>query len=202
MKIIGVCGGSGSGKSSVASCLASFGGLALDTDEIYHELIAAPSPCVNALAEAFGDEILKDGAIHRPTLRRIVFADENKRLLLNSISHRFVTQEVDRRIKKAMIDSVPFVVIDAPLLLEAGMDECCDLVAAVVADRKKRIERIVKRDGISPEEAQERIDRQISDEELIPRCDAVIHNESDMESLEKQCRDLLVKMNLCVKDKE
>ena len=199
MVIIGICGGSGSGKSTVSACLGSSGGLVFDTDAIYHRLIEAPSPCVDALAEAFGKEILSDGAVDRAVLRKIVFADEKKRLLLNQISHPFVTQVLEQDLFQAEQSGCPFAVIDAPLLLEAGLDDWCDFLIAVIADKSLRVQRIMERDGITEDAALERISRQIPDEELFRRCDAVIRNNASLEDLQEQCRDLLQVMGLCDK---
>ena len=202
MKIIGVCGGSGSGKSEVSACLGSFGGKVFDTDEMYHRLIEKPSSCVEALVKAFGDGILCDGAVDRTKLRSIVFADESKRLQLNQISHSFVALALESELKDAKKSGYPFAVIDAPLLFEAGIDDWCDLVIAVIADPSLRIQRIMKRDGITEEAALERLARQIPDDELVHRCDAVIRNESSLENLQKQCKDLLQVMGLCETEKE
>ena len=191
MKIIGICGGSGSGKSTVSRCFAALGGAAFDTDAIYHELVDQPSPCVTALREAFGDSIINDGHIDRGVLRTIVFSDEEKRETLNRISHRFVMDEVRRRIKEAEKTGFRFAVIDAPLLLEAGADEDCDLVVAVIADEKERVRRIMKRDGITEEQALERIRHQLSDEELKSRCDTVLYNNGSTEEISEKCEDLL-----------
>lgn len=202
MKIIGVCGGSGSGKSTVSAFLASFGGSMLDTDRIYHELINTSSPCVDALVEAFGREVLAGNTIDRNKLRDVVFSDEKKRQLLNSISHRYVLEELEKRIKNAEKENCPFVVIDAPLLFEAGLDERCDIVIAVVADRLTRVKRITERDGITEKAALERIDKQIPDDKLTGMCDAVIKNESTRDEMEKQCKNLMRVLGFCKEDKE
>ena len=169
---------------------------------MYHRLIEEPSPCVEALVKEFGEGILSGGIVDRNVLRSIVFADETKRKRLNEISHAFVTEELNKCLSETETRGVPFAVIDAPLLLESGLDGICDMVVAVIADRAIRLQRIIKRDGITLEAAKERIDKQISDEELARRCDAVIRNESSIADLEKQCKDLLCLMGICNKDKE
>ena len=191
MRVIGVCGGSGSGKSTVSACFSMLGGLVLDADAIYHELIDAPSPCVDAIVDAFGREVLADGKIDRSKLRSIVFRDKEALRRLNMISHAFVGNEIDRRLKAAKSKGEAFCVIDAPLLLEAGMDAICDFVVAVVAPVETRIERIVSRDSISPEAARERISQQLPDEELYLRCDSVIRNDGDIDDLMRSCEEIL-----------
>lgn len=195
MFVIGVCGGSGSGKSTVSACLKSFGGVVLDADGIYHELTSCPGDCLDALTEAFGSDIAENGSLNRRKLGAIVFQDEKKRLLLNKISHAFVIREMDKRLQEAE-GQFPFAVIDAPLLWEAGLDRRCDHVIAVVAEEKERVRRIVSRDGISPEKALARIHSQIPDEDLIRRCDLVIHNDGSQQELEQQCRTILKQIGL------
>lgn len=202
MKIIGICGGSGSGKSTVSAYLSSFGGLYLDADSIYHELIGQPSPCVSALAEAFGTEILEGDIVNRAKLRSLVFNDDEKRRLLNSISHRFVIEEIEKRISNAETQGYPFAVIDAPLLFESGLDDRCDLTVAVLADRNTRIARIVSRDGISKEDAAIRIEKQLSDDQLKERCDAIIHNDGDLNELKKHCEEIIELLSLSETEKE
>ena len=191
MRVIGVCGGSGSGKSTVSACFSSLGGLVLDADAIYHELIGAPSPCVDAIAAAFGREVAPDGKIDRDRLRGIVFQDKDALSRLNKISHAFVGEEIERRLKEAEEAGEAFCVIDAPLLLEAGMDSICDLVVAVIAPFEVRISRIVQRDSITPDAARERIRQQLSDDELLLRCDSVIRNDGKIEDLMRSCREIL-----------
>lgn len=196
MKIIGVCGGSGSGKSTVSACLGSYGGIVLDADKIYHRLIESPSPCVEAIAKEFGSGVLSGDAIDRAKLREIVFSDDEKLRALNAITHKYVIDEIEKGIDLAARNGVPYIIIDAPLLLESGLDKRCDLVIAVLANSKTRIDRIVSRDGITKEAARERIEKQIPEEELSHLCDAVIRNDTSIEDLQKQCKDLLTLMGL------
>ncbi len=191
MKIIGICGGSGSGKSTVSACFKKLGGAVFDADAIYHELVDHPSPCVTALAEAFGEGILTEGRLNRDALREIVFSNEEKLRELNRISHSFVMEEIRRRMAAEMEKGTPFAVLDAPLLWEAGADEDCDLVVAVIADEEKRVERIMKRDGITEEAARRRISNQICDDELKIRCDAVLYNNGGMDELSEPCKEIL-----------
>ena len=197
MKIIGLCGGSGSGKGTVASLFAERGILHIDTDEVYHRLTSGKSPCLDELCYAFGEGILSaDGALDRKALSEIVFSGEGSkaRARLNAISHRHVVDEV-RKIIKYADGKYPAVLVDAPLLFESGFDTECDIVVAVTAKREHRIQRIISRDNITLEAAERRIDAQIGDSELISRADFVIANDSDVESLKGAVDEVLTKIN-------
>ena len=197
MKIIGLCGGSGSGKGTVASLFAERGVLHIDTDRVYHRLTSGKSPCLDELCGLFGEGILSaDGALDRRALSEIVFSERGSeaRAMLNSISHRHVLAEVRRIIKDAE-GKYPAVIVDAPLLFESGFDEECDLVVAVTAKREHRIQRIISRDNITLEAAERRIEAQIGDSELILRADFVITNDTDVESLKGAVDEILTKIN-------
>jgi dephospho-CoA kinase len=185
MKIIGLCGASGSGKGCVGDILSGFGFAVFDTDKIYHELLAGDSELVSELVLEFGDGILTDGRVDRKKLSRLVFADgaEGRLRRLNEITHRHILNEVRRGIEDARREDKLGCVVDAPLLFESGFDKECDLTLAVVAEREKRISRIILRDSIGRDEAQRRIDRQISDERLISLCDYTVFNNGGFDEL-------------------
>ena len=194
MKVIGLCGGSGSGKGTVAKIFSSHGVPIIDTDEIYHTLTSSQSKCLDELRGEFGDEIIKDGALCRPILARIVFASENaaeKRARLNAITHKFVMEEVHRQLRDYSEKEERLCLVDIPLLFESGFDKECDLTVAVIADREIRLDRIVLRDGISREAAEQRINSQISDEKLIQRSDRYIVNSTDKAHLEREVSRIL-----------
>lgn len=193
MRIIGLCGGSGSGKSTVASMLQARGIPSLNADAIYHELVSADGPCLAELVDAFGEQIVRDGALDRRSLARIVFADgaEPLRARLNEITHRHVLVEARARIRALAASGARAVVFDAPLLFESGFDRECDLTVCVVACESVRVARLMERDGLSAEAATARIRAQISDEELMRKSDVCIHNEGTREELHRQLDRLL-----------
>ncbi len=182
VKIIGLCGGSGSGKSEVARLLTAASFLHIDADVVYHRLTSSDTPCLRELAGTFGDEIVTpDLKLDRPKLAAIVFADgaEEKRRLLNAITHKYVLDEIRRIIREAE-GSYAAAVIDAPLLFESGFNTECDLVVSVIAPRDIRVARITERDGISREQAERRIDSQLDDEFLRHHSDIIIENKGDL----------------------
>ena len=197
MKVIGLCGGSGSGKGVVAEIFHSHSVPIIDTDAIYHRLTSTPGDCLDELRREFGEEIIKDGILYRPALAKIVFASENaeqKRKRLNSISHKFVMAEVHKELSSHSDKGEALCVVDIPLLFESGFDKECDLTLAVIADREIRLDRIVMRDGISRESAEQRINSQISDDKLIELSDCYIENSSDKEHLEREVSRIINEM--------
>lgn len=198
MKIIGLCGGSGSGKGTVCKIFSEFGIPSVDTDAVYRELTSSPGDCLIALANEFGSEIITErGALNRKLLAQLVFSGENssERLSrLNEISHKFILDETRRRLQEFKKSGAPFALVDAPALFESGFDRECDGVVCVLADRKKRVERIMSRDSLTRNEAEERISAQLSDAELISLSDYVIHNDSDVSALTDEVKAILHKI--------
>ena len=187
MKVIGLCGGSGSGKGTVAKIFLDYGIPSIDADAVYHGLTSKKTPCTEALADEFGSEILNtDGSLNRRALSKIVFSDRDsreKREALNRISHAFVISEIVRILSDYESRGLCAAIVDAPLLFESGLDKKCDVIILVIAEKEIRISRIVKRDGISEADARARISSQLSDEYLKEHSDFVITNSCGLESL-------------------
>ena len=200
LKVIGLCGGSGSGKGAVSSIFAKNGYLTIDTDMVYRDITGKKSQCFDALVAEFGNEILnQNGILDRKKLGDIVFSDREKLKKLNSIAHKHVLSEVRASIENAATADFKGVVVDAPLLFESGFDSDCDLVIAVIASKDIRIERIMKRDSISFEAALKRVNSQLSDEFLISRADFLIENNGDTEALEDTVKNILSKAGIMEK---
>ncbi|MBE6554730.1 MAG: dephospho-CoA kinase [Ruminococcaceae bacterium] len=195
MKVIGLTGGSGSGKSTVATLLQEKGLRVLDADRIYHELLAS-DPEMNAeLADAFGDEILSEsGIVDRKKLGALVFGkpDAEARLhILNEITHKYVMVRIRKMLQEARGEGLSIVVLDAPLLFEAGAEVLCDTVIGVIAPTEQRIARLIERDGITHEQARARIAAQHGDDFFRARCDLILENDSDESALLERLMQLL-----------
>jgi dephospho-CoA kinase len=185
MLLVGLTGGLGAGKSTVASMLAARGAVVVDADDLARRAIEPGTPGHAKVLETFGDEVeASDGSIDRRALAAIVFADENRRRALESITHpevfRLLAEEVERR-----RGSDAVVVFDAPLIVETGFAEACDLLVVVSAAAADQIAR-VRELGFGEEEARARIEAQVSPEEREARADVVLRNDGDLDSLERK----------------
>ena len=198
MKIIGLCGGSGSGKGSACKIFGEFGIPCIDTDAVYRELTSVPGECLTALQNEFGSEIITEsGTLNRKKLASIVFSgeDSNTRLeKLNEITHKFILDETRRRIDNYRSMDAVAAIVDAPALFESGFDRECDVLVLVVAEKELRITRIMSRDGITRKEAEQRINSQMSDCDLITRCDYMIRNDYDLSYLKQEVKTVLKKI--------
>lgn len=191
MKVIGLCGGTGSGKSSACRFFEEKGINCIDADKVYHELISTDSECTKELIEHFGHAISLSPGIDRNRLRDIVFSSDDALEHLNRITHKHILSQIRMKIEEAKKEDCLGVIIDAPLLFESGFDKECDLTVCVVSDERNRIERILLRDGISYEAAKLRINAQISNEELIKRCTFSIENNSTENDLRNKVHSLI-----------
>lgn len=194
MKIVGLTGGSGTGKGTVAEIFAEYGIPSVDTDAVYHELLENDRELNLELAAAFGAGILGEGGkVNRKLLAATVFGKENTPALLhtlNQITHKYVMSETKKRLAE-YANTAPAALIDAPLLFEAGLDSWCEAVIGVLADRETRIQRVMKRDGIDRAAAIRRIDAQPDDNFFRERCNIVLENNGDLAQLKEKVRDIL-----------
>ena len=191
VKIIGLCGGSGSGKTTAAVVMESLGAAIIDTDRVYREICVPGSDCLDKLRETFGAGIIRhDGTLDRGALGAIVFANTEARLKLNLITHKYIREETLLRIARFSAEGFDAVVVDAPLLFEAEFDKLCDVTVGIVSNEDIRLGRIMARDGISYEAARSRIASQISDDELRVRCDYIIENDGTPTELSSVVRSI------------
>ena len=199
MKIIGLCGGSGSGKGTVCELFSLYAIPSVDTDKVYRDLTAFRSPCLDALVSEFGENILTPlGSLDRSKLRLAVFGGQDadkRRRRLNEITHKHILDKTREILAEYDKEGRAFAIVDAPLLFESGFDKECDFIIAVTAHPEQRVLRIVKRDGLSPEAARARIASQISDEELSRRSDYVITNNGDIEELKEKVLSVVTDLN-------
>ena len=196
MKVIGLTGGTGSGKSVVSKSLLAAGAVIVDADKIAHDIILKGKPAYYEIIAYYGTGILdENGNIIRKKLGEIVFNDKEKLAFLNQCTHKYITAEVKRQIAEAKAaDTAKAIVLDAPLLLEAKLETVCDVVWVVYADPEVRVQRVMARDGITYELAKARIANQKSWEEYKQAADAVIDNSKDLPYLESQLEEILKKL--------
>lgn len=177
MKIIGLTGLTGAGKSTVAQKLMAYGCYHIDADKVAREVINSNENVKNKLKERFGDDVINsDGTTNRPLLASRAFADEKSTNDLNAITHPAVTEEIKSIIGDMEEVGYRGVIIDAIALFESGEDALCDFTVAVVAPKEIRLERIMKRDSITEEKALERINAQKDESFFTSRADFVLWN--------------------------
>jgi dephospho-CoA kinase len=182
--IIGLTGGIGAGKSAVADFFSHKGATVIDTDQIARDVVVPPSRVLDALVAEFGPGILRaDGTLDRAALAGAAFGDRKREARLNEITHPAIRERTLAAMREQPASAMVVVVV--PLLLQSGFDSYCDQVVSVVAPRAQRVERAMRRDGISAEQVEKRMAAQLTDDEYEKRADLVIRNDGDMDALER-----------------
>ena len=191
--IYGLTGGTGSGKSTVAEYLVEFGCTVVDADIIARQVTEKGSEVLAQLAEEFGQDIIdENGELIRKKLGSIVFGDKEKLEKLNDIMRKALDEKMLGALKAAEEERLySKVFFDAPTLFESKREHFVDKIWVVAADRETRIQRIMKRDGISREEVEQRMASQLPDDEKIARADVVIYNDGTLEDLKKKVEEAL-----------
>ena len=193
---VGLSGGIGSGKSTVARALARRGAIVIDADAIAREVVEPGQPGLAAVVERFGPEVLDgEGRLDRPKLAALVFDDAAARADLNAIVHPRVALETARRTAAAPSDAI--VVIDVPLLVEAARSGY-DVVVIVEAPEPVRLERLIAR-GMSPEDARRRMAAQASDADRRKVADVILDNSGSEDDLERQIDALWAQLTASLK---
>ena len=180
--IIGITGGTGSGKTTLLKLIEQAGGLILDCDTIYHQLLQRDEALLDAIEARFPGTVEK-GMLNRKKLGSIVFYDENALLELNRITHGAVKAEVVRRLAK----TPELAAIDAIGLFEGGLAELCDVTVAVIAPVEHRVRRLMVRDGISESYARSRIAAQHEEGWFRERCGYVLVNDGTLDAFATEC---------------
>ena len=180
--IIGITGGTGCGKTTLLNLIAARGGLILDCDAIYHELLISDKKMLSAIKNRFPG-VIENGALNRKKLGAIVFADENALLDLNRITHAAVKTEVLRRLE----DAPKLAAIDAIGLFEGNLAPLCDVTVAVTAPEEARVKRLMLRDDISEDYARSRIRAQHREDWFRERCDYVLSNNGTLDAFATNC---------------
>jgi dephospho-CoA kinase len=197
--VIGLIGGIGAGKSTVAAAFAARGGHVVNADALGHEALEHPHVRASLLARWAdrGSLIRPDGTLDRRAIGRIVFQDDAERQALQELVFPIIGQRAREEITKAQHEpGVRFVVLDAAVMLEAGWNDACDHLLFVDAPRQVRLERLQARSGWSEDELVAREAAQMSNDEKRRRADAILVNDGDTATLQTQVDDLLRRWNL------
>ena len=179
MKILGITGPTGAGKTTALNVLTSLGACILDADAVYHDLLEQSRALREALTGRFGDICDETGKIDRKKLGGVVFTDPAALADLNGITHRFMEAELDRRLREAEQKGRPAAAIAAIALLESGFGAKCDATVAVVAPAELRVRRIMAREGIPEDYARKRVNAQKPESFFRESCDYVLENNED-----------------------
>ena len=184
---VGLTGGVGSGKSTVAQILQADGAGVIDADAISRELVEPGEPALHALVDEFGDSIIAaDGSLLRGTLAAIAFATPDGTARLNAIMHPLIAAESRRRIERAAQNGADIVVYDMPLLLETGQRDLVDLVVVVDVPVETQVRRAVDLRGLDEADVRRRIEVQADRSERLAAADVVIDNSGSVERTREQ----------------
>lgn len=187
IRVVGLTGPTGAGKSTVAAAWRRLGVPVIDTDTLARQVVQPTSPCLAKLAETFSSAILnEDGTLNRGELAKRAFATPEAAKQLNAITHPAIIALAQQRLEEAADEGYPAAVVDAPLLFEAGMDTICHKVVAVMAPKEKRLHRIMARDDIDETAAAQRIAAQQADDFYCRTGVTVLQNEADAVALQEQ----------------
>lgn len=197
---IGLTGGIASGKSTVSNMFKEANIPVIDADIIARQVVEQGAPAYRLIAEAFGSGILQeDGSIDREKLGSIIFQNANEREKLNSIVHPAVRKEMLRQKEEAEATGEAAVVLDIPLLFESKLTHLADVTLVVYVNPDVQLSRLMRRNGLSEEDAKWRIASQLPLNEKKDQADEVIDNNGTIEETKKQFHTLLEKWNLASK---
>lgn len=187
MKIIGITGGTGCGKTTALNELKRRGALLIDCDAVYHRMLETDRPMLDEIEKYFPGAVI-DGKLDRKALGAVVFTDEEALRDLNIITHRHINLEIRRILREHAMNGGTLAAIDAIELFSSGLAKRCTATIGVIADREVRIDRIMRRDGISREYAMMRVNAQRPNEYFIQKCSHVLENNGSQEEFIEKCR--------------
>ena len=189
MAVLGLTGGIGSGKSTVARLFGKQGVHWVDADDVARQVVEPGTPALQAIAGHFGRDVLTpEGTLDRARLRQIVFADPEQRAWLESLLHPIIRAELVRQLTLSD-DARPYVLLVSPLLLETDQHELVRRVIVVDVPVEVQLQRTMARDNNTREQVQRIIDAQMPRAQRLARADVVIDNSRPLEDVEGQVRD-------------
>ncbi len=183
MYLLGLCGRSGSGKSTVCRFLREKGVYCIDADRVCHDVYDTDADCVRELCQSFGVGILTEGKVNRKSLANAAFSTEGGVTLLNSIAHKYITAAILKEAEGAFKNGKRFVLLDAPTLFESGLNRRCHGIISVIADDKMLIERLKQRDGLDADMLKKRLKSQKSNCFLAKNSTSIIVNKGNKKKL-------------------
>ena len=182
--VVGLTGQTGAGKSTVSQVFAKNGFAVINADMIARAVVEKGTKCLDEISDFFGSGILnEDRTLNRKSLAKIVFTDKSKLDSLNTIIYPYITGEILRQIKAHSLSGEKLILLDAPTLFESRADDFCEFIISVVASPEIRKKRIIERDGLTPEQADERMSSQLDADFFISHSDYIIENNDSIDNV-------------------
>jgi dephospho-CoA kinase len=195
--VLGLTGGIASGKSTIADIFRQFGAVVVSADALAREVVRPGSAVLSAIAAHFGRGVLDEtGNLNRKAMADLIFKDSDARFVLNRMTHPAIAKLASRKFDELKRSGIRLIVYDAPLLFEAKAEKQVDKVLVVTLDREQQLRRLQKRDGISLEQAGERLAAQMPLSEKVARADYLIDNSGSLEEARRQVRELMDRLGM------
>lgn len=194
MKIIGITGNSGSGKSTISKLISkNYEAKIIDADKIAKEMTKNNGEYLQAIRQAFGNDVIKNNELDRKKLADIVFLNRTEKEKLDSLTFEYVVKKIKKELEANQNLDYQYIILDVPLLFESKLDKLCDYTIGVIAPKTEKIKRICKRDKLSKEKALQRLNSQPNDEFFTKNCNTVINNENKEETI-KMVNEIMLKL--------
>ena len=194
MKIIGITGNSGSGKSTISKLIIkNYKAKIINADKIAKEMTKNNGEYLQAIRQAFGNDVIKNNELDRKKLADIVFFYRTEKEKLDGLTFEYVVEEIKKELEANQNLDYQYIILDVPLLFESKLDKLCDYTIGVIAPKTEKIKRICKRDKLSKEKALQRLNSQPNDEFFTKNCDTVINNENKEETI-KMVNEIMLKL--------
>ena len=194
MKIIGITGNSGSGKSTISKLISkNYEAKIIDADKIAKEMTKNNGEYLQAIRQAFGNDVIKNNELDRKKLADIVFLNRAEKEKLDGLTFEYVVEEIKKELEANQNLDYQYIILDVPLLFESKLDKLCDYTIGVIANKTEKIKRICKRDKLSKEKALQRLNSQPNDEFFTKNCNTVINNEDKEETI-KMVNEIMLKL--------
>ena len=194
MKIIGITGNSGSGKSTISKLISkNYEAKIIYADKIAKEMTKNNGEYLQAIRQAFGNDVIKNNELDRKKLADIVFLNRAEKEKLDGLTFEYVVEEIKKELEANQNLDYQYIILDVPLLFESKLDKLCDYTIGVIAPKTEKIKRICKRDKLSKEKALQRLNSQPNDEFFTKNCNTVINNENKEETI-KMMNEIMLKL--------